>query len=211
MNTRLCVVPAEQLNAFHCWCCDCRSPRPTTRVNITTVSRAISQACRSSSSRVGCFFCAKNMARQQPSQRHTQTTSNSMKLRASALSVLLACLAPSTEAFLSSFRPTSDLLSSRTGVVGAASPWTQDSRRLGPVMAAGEGMGGGRTGGRGKAGRGRGGKGGRKKGKGASKQGTFITGPPRLENVPQDKLDEIFVFREERPGRYAERAPHAIL
>lgn len=65
-------------------------------------------------------------------------------------------------------------------------------------------MGGGRTGGRGKGGRGRGSKGGRKKGKGVSKQGTFIPGPPRLENVPEDKLDEIFVFREERPGRYAE-------
>lgn len=62
-------------------------------------------------------------------------------------------------------------------------------------------MGGGRTGGRGRGRGGRGGKGGRKKGKGASKQGTFIPGPPRLENVPQDKLDEIFVFREERPGR----------
>lgn len=61
-------------------------------------------------------------------------------------------------------------------------------------------MGGGRTGGRGRGG-GRGGKGGRKKGKGVSKQGTKIPGPPRLENVPEDKLSEIFVFREELPGR----------
>ena len=69
-------------------------------------------------------------------------------------------------------------------------------------MAAGEGMGGGRTGGRGR-GRGRAGRGGKKKGgKGTSKQGTLIAGPPRLENVPEDKLDEVFVFREERPGRY---------
>lgn len=68
-------------------------------------------------------------------------------------------------------------------------------------MAAGEGMGGGRTGGRGR-GRGRGGRGGKKKGgKGTSKQGTLIAGPPRLENVPEEKLDEVFVFREERPGR----------
>lgn len=70
-------------------------------------------------------------------------------------------------------------------------------------MAAGEGMGAGRTSGRGR-GRGRGGRGGRKKGRGASKQGTMISGPPRLENVAEDKLDTVYVFREERPGRYVD-------
>lgn len=66
-------------------------------------------------------------------------------------------------------------------------------------MAAGEGMGGGLTGAKGAGGRG-GGKG-KKKKKKSSKQGTLIPGPPRLETVPEDKLDQAYVFRQERPGQ----------
>ncbi|CAM9811024.1 unnamed protein product [Ectocarpus sp. 6 AP-2014] len=72
-----------------------------------------------------------------------------------------------------------------------------------PFMAAGEGMGGGLSGVKG-AGRGGGGKGkgkGKKKKKKGSKQGTLIAGPPRLEIVPEDKLDQAYVFRQERPGQ----------
>lgn len=70
-------------------------------------------------------------------------------------------------------------------------------------MAAGEGIAtpGRGMGGRASSARGRG-RGGRK-GKGGTKQGSLIPGPPRLENVPVDKLDEIFLFKEERPGRYS--------
>lgn len=68
-------------------------------------------------------------------------------------------------------------------------------------MAAGEGMGGGLTGAKGAGGRG-GGKGkSKKKKKKVSKQGTLIPGPPRLETVPEDKLDQAYVFRQERPGQ----------
>lgn len=70
-------------------------------------------------------------------------------------------------------------------------------------MAAGEGMGGGLSGAKGAGGRGGKGKGkgkGKKKKKG-SKQGTMIPGPPRLETVPEDKLDQAYVFRQERPGQ----------
>lgn len=33
------------------------------------------------------------------------------------------------------------------------------------------------------------------------KRGSLIPGPPRLENVPQEKMDEVLLFREERPNR----------
>ncbi len=75
-------------------------------------------------------------------------------------------------------------------------------RAVAPVNAAGEGMGAGLSGAkgaRGGAGKGRKGKGSKKK-KG-SKQGTLIPGPPRLETVPDDKLDQAYVFRQERPGQ----------
>lgn len=74
-------------------------------------------------------------------------------------------------------------------------------RAVAPVNAAGEGMGGGLSGAKGgRGGAGKGKKGSKKKKKG-SKQGTLIPGPPRLENVPEDKLDQAYVFRQERPGQ----------
>ncbi|CAN0001129.1 unnamed protein product [Scytosiphon promiscuus] len=96
----------------------------------------------------------------------------------------------------------------RTGLYGPGSRcWATQRRRAvaagAPLMAAGEGMGGGLSGARGAGGRGGKGKGkgkGKKKKKG-SKQGTLIPGPPRLETVPEDKLDQAYVFRQERPGQ----------
>lgn len=37
--------------------------------------------------------------------------------------------------------------------------------------------------------------------KGSTKRVALISGPPRLECVPEEELDTIHVFREERPGR----------
>lgn len=37
--------------------------------------------------------------------------------------------------------------------------------------------------------------------KGSTKRAALISGPPRLESVPEEELDTIHVFREERPGR----------
>lgn len=60
-------------------------------------------------------------------------------------------------------------------------------------------MGGGRTG-KGKTGGGRGrGRGGKARKKGSNQ--SLVPGPPRLENVAPDKLDEVHVFREKRPTR----------
>ncbi|CAN0257020.1 unnamed protein product, partial [Laminaria digitata] len=123
-----------------------------------------------------------------------------MKLRTTAAAMALASLAQTSHSFFSTFRPPSAFASCRVAGAEGVCRYSSGGRIPTPRMAAGEGMGGGRTGGRGR-GRGRGGRGGKKKGgKGTSKQGTLIAGPPRLENIPEDKLDEVFVFREERPG-----------
>lgn len=99
-----------------------------------------------------------------------------------------------------------------SGFGARVSRWTPERRRaaVAPwmttavmMMAAGEGMGAGLSGT--KAG-GRGGVKGSKKNKNkkkrkGSKQGTLIPGPPRLETVPEDKLDQAYVFRQDRPGQ----------
>lgn len=36
---------------------------------------------------------------------------------------------------------------------------------------------------------------------GRQKRGSMVPGPPRLENVPEDKLDEALLFREEKPNK----------
>ena len=125
-----------------------------------------------------------------------------MKLRTTGLALTLASLAPTSHSFFSTFRPPSGFAACQGLGAERVCRYSFGGRIPTRNMAAGEGMGGGRTGGRGRGGRGRGGRGGKKKGgKGTSKQGTLIPGPPRLENVPEEKLDEVFVFREERPGR----------
>lgn len=126
------------------------------------------------------------------------------------LALLLASLAQTSQGFFSSApRPTVSghhhAAWCRPGNIRCA-PQRQEWRS---VMAAGEGMGGGGRASGGKAkggGRGRG----KKKGKGSSKQGTLIPGPPRLENIPEDKLDSVFIFREKRPGRWVMDSLHYI-
>lgn len=39
-----------------------------------------------------------------------------------------------------------------------------------------------------------------KEGMGKPKKGSLIPGPPRLESISPDKLDEMLLFREERPN-----------
>lgn len=103
--------------------------------------------------------------------------------------------APAAAAVSSSFQP---------GIDGPVSRWAPAERRraelVAPFMAAGEGMGGGLSGAKGAGGRGGKGKKKKKKKKG-SKQGTLIAGPPRLETVPEDKLDQAYIFRQERLGQ----------
>lgn len=135
-----------------------------------------------------------------------------VKVRTALALVILASLSRNSHGFFLSpaFRPPSAPVAAslsspyRSGLCGSASRWAPAERRraevVAPIMAAGEGMGGGLTGAKGAGGRG-GGKGKKKKKKSGSKQGTLIQGPPRLETVPEDKLDQAYIFRQERPGQ----------
>ena len=82
---------------------------------------------------------------------------------------------------------------------------SQSRRSTTPLFGGEAGLGTGgnhnssEASGRGRRSKGR--KGGENKATGFSDQGTMISGPPRLENVPEEELDTIHIFREERPGR----------
>lgn len=124
---------------------------------------------------------------------------------------VVSCLAHTAHSFffLSSLRRPSniDLRCRRAGevrdVVYRAS---QKSRVSTSLWAAAETTGlDGTSGDRGSGeatGRGRGGRDKIKDAKGSTKGATLVSGPPRLESVPEEELDTIHVFREERPGRW---------
>lgn len=117
--------------------------------------------------------------------------------------VLVAVAFPGHSFFLSTVRTPNGYTLRPLTPSTSTSTASRCSRKCGANSSTAVRMASGQGGGRGKArGRGRGGRGGKGKRKGKTNQGSLIPGPPRLEVVPQEKLDQIFLFKEERPGRY---------
>lgn len=124
---------------------------------------------------------------------------------ATALALLVAMgLAGSGHSFFVSTPAFLKVNARRSKPLDIHSIWVRRDRETSLVMTEKEGKGtpGRETRGSGTA-KGKGGGRGRdaQTAEGRKKRGNMVPGPPRLENVPEDKLDEVLLFREERPNK----------